>query len=78
MSKQIAVRLPDDVVDFIDQAVRDHAAPSRAAFVQTALERERRRLIAARDAALLAQQSNDPDDFDGLAAYAAGLNTGLE
>lgn len=77
MSKQIAVRLPDDVVDFIDQEVRDHSVASRAAFVQKALERERRRLIAARDAALLSRHSGGPDDFDDLAAYAAGLDTGL-
>lgn len=78
MSKQIAVRLPDEVVEFIDQQVRDHDVPSRAAFVQKALERERRRLIAARDAAVLSQLSGDSDGFDGLAAYAAELDTGLE
>ncbi|MEI7519311.1 MAG: ribbon-helix-helix domain-containing protein [Mycobacteriaceae bacterium] len=78
MSKQIAVRLPDEVVEFIDQQVRDHDVPSRAAFVQKALERERRRLIAAQDAAVLSQGPGDPDGFDGLAAYAAELDTGLE
>lgn len=78
MSKQIAVRLPDEVVEFIDQQVRDHDVPSRAAFVQKALERERRRLIAAQDAAVLSQLPGDPDGFDGLAAYAAELDTGLE
>lgn len=78
VSKQIAIRLPDEVVEFIDKQVRDHDVPSRAAFVQKALERERRRLIAARDAALLAQLPGDPDGFDGLAAYAAELDVGVE
>ena len=78
MSKQIAVRLPDDVVEFIDQQIRERYVPSRAAFVQTALERERRRLIAARDAAVLSQQVDDPEGFDRLAAYAAELDSGLE
>lgn len=78
VSKQIAVRLPDEVVEFIDQQVRDRDVPSRAAFVQKALERERRRLIAARDAAVLTQLLGDPDSFDGLAQYAAELDTGLE
>jgi Arc/MetJ-type ribon-helix-helix transcriptional regulator len=78
VSKQIAVRLPDEVVEFIDQQVRDHDVPSRAAFVQKALERERRRLIAAQDAAVLSQVPGDPDGFDSLAAYAAELDTGLE
>ena len=78
VSKQIAVRLPEDIVEFIDQAVHDRQVPSRAAFVQRALERERRRLIAARDAAILAEHAGDPEDFDRLAAYAAGLDSGLE
>jgi hypothetical protein len=51
---------------------------SRAAFVQSALARERRRLIAARDAELLSRQAGDPDGFESLATYAASLDTGLE
>ncbi|HZQ33015.1 MAG TPA: YlcI/YnfO family protein [Mycobacterium sp.] len=78
MSKQIAVRLPDEVVEFIDQEVRSKHAASRAAFVQRALERERRRLVAARDALILSRQNADPERFDDLAAYAAGLDMGLE
>lgn len=78
MSKQIAVRLPDDIVEFIDHQVGERRSRSRAAFVQNALERERRRLIAARDAAILTGGSGDEDSFDGLAEYAAGLETGLE
>lgn len=78
VSKQIAVRLPDEVVEFIDQQVRGRHVRSRAAFVQAALERERRRLVAARDAALLAQQAGDAEGFDYLARYTAGLDIGLE
>lgn len=78
VSKQIAVRLPDEVVEFIDQEVRELRVASRAAFVQKALERERRRLIAARDAEVLSRQVADEDDLDDLAAYAAGLDTGLK
>jgi len=77
VSKQIAVRLPDDVVEFIDREVRDHHVASRAAFVQVALERERRRLIAARDAAILAGQGSDAEGFDDLARYAAGRDVAL-
>jgi Arc/MetJ-type ribon-helix-helix transcriptional regulator len=78
VSKQIAVRLPDDIVDFIDGEVRDHQVASRAAFVQKALERERRRVIAARDAAILSARPGDPEGFDELAARAAAFDTGLE
>lgn len=70
MSKQIAVRLPDDLVEFIDRLVADGAARSRAVVVARAVDRERRREAAARDAAILARAGTDPD-LDGLAAYAA-------
>ena len=78
MSKQIAVRLPDDVVEFIDGEVRGRHVASRAAFVQVALERERRRVLADRDAALLSRQPGDLEGFDILARYAADSDTGLE
>ena len=70
MSKQIAVRLPDDIVDFIDRVVSDGEASSRAVVVSRALDRERRRQVAARDAAILAQVEPDPE-MQELAEYAA-------
>lgn len=77
VSKQIAVRLPDEVVAFIDTEVRSRRVASRAAFVQAALERERRRLTAARDAQLLSGQAGDPEGFDNLAVYGASLDSGM-
>ncbi|MGC4942711.1 ribbon-helix-helix domain-containing protein [Kribbella sp. DT2] len=71
MSKQITVRLPDELVDFMDRLVDDHKAPSRASVVARAMERERRRELAVRDLALLAEHG-EPSDLDGLAATAAG------
>lgn len=71
MSKQIAVRLPDDLVAFLDQVIADGAAGSRAELVHHALERERRRIIAERDIELLTRSAEKPDDLDDLAAYAA-------
>jgi len=70
MSKQIAVRLPDDLVAFVDGLVAAGRGTSRAAIVARALERERRREVAARDAAILATTPGDPD-LDRLAAFAA-------
>lgn len=72
MRKQIAVRLPEDLVAFVDDQVASAAAPSRAAVVTRALERERRRALAARDAEILARTGDDPD-LAGLAEYAAEL-----
>jgi Arc/MetJ-type ribon-helix-helix transcriptional regulator len=70
MSKQIAVRLPDDLVDFIDQLIDRGDATSRAVVVARAVAKERRREIAARDAAILAPLGDDPD-LDSLAEYMA-------
>ena len=71
MSRQIAVRLPDDLVEFVDELVDSGSARSRAAVVARALERERRRAMAARDAELLARTGPDPE-LEGLAEYAVG------
>jgi len=75
MTTQIAVRLPDELVAFIDELVRNGAVASRAAAVARALERERRRQIAERDAAILARLGPDPD-LDRLARHAAGTAMG--
>jgi Arc/MetJ-type ribon-helix-helix transcriptional regulator len=67
---KIAVRLPDELVRFIDQLVAEGRAPSRAAVVGRALERERRREAAARDAAILTAGTSD-EDLDELAEHVA-------
>ena len=72
MSTQIAIRLPDDLVAFVDDLVRRGDATSRAVVVTRALEREHRRTVAERDAAILARAGADPD-LDSLAQYAAGI-----
>ncbi|MBS9534336.1 antitoxin [Mycobacterium sp. M1] len=71
MSTQIAVRLPDDIVGFIDKEVRGQNARNRAAVVVRALERERRRRLAERDAEILAADTAVPSDLDPLAAHSA-------
>jgi Arc/MetJ-type ribon-helix-helix transcriptional regulator len=72
MSKQIAVRLADDLVEFIDEIVGTGKQRSRAAVVARALERERRRMLAARDAEILAATGPDPE-LAGLAEHAARI-----
>ena len=85
MTTQIAVRLPDDMVQFLDQLVARGQAPSRASVVERALAREFRRVIAARDAAILAEAAEaagaaapDEGDLDSLADYAARNPLDLE
>ncbi len=50
MNRQIAVRIPEELVEFVDELVTSGQARSRAAAVTGALERERRRAVAERDA----------------------------
>lgn len=75
MSKQIAVRLADDLVEFVDEVVASGRERSRAAVVARALERERRRFVAAHDAELLAKTGPDPE-LAGLADYASQVPLG--
>lgn len=70
MSIQIAVRLPDELVAFLDDAVRDGKATSRAALVTSALEREMRRLLAEQDADIL-RHVGSQDDLDELVTWTA-------
>jgi Arc/MetJ-type ribon-helix-helix transcriptional regulator len=77
MGKQIAIRLPDELVEFVDTAVASGKARSRASVVTRALERERRRAIAEKDAEILARTCPDPE-LAGLAVRAAGVPSALE
>lgn len=77
MSKQIAVRLPDELVEFVDGLVSSGSGSSRASVVRRALERERRRAAAQRDVEILALSGPDPQ-LSGLAEHAAKLPSALD
>ena len=68
MSTQIAVRLPDEMVAFLDRRVATGKAPSRAALVASAVEREMRRLAAEQDAQVLRAQGA-ADELDDLVQW---------
>lgn len=70
MSTQIAVRLPDEMVAFLDRIVATGKAPSRAALVAAALEREMRRQSAEHDAELL-REHGSADDLDDLVQWSS-------
>ncbi|MGA8046636.1 MAG: ribbon-helix-helix domain-containing protein [Dermatophilaceae bacterium] len=76
MSTQIAVRLPDEMVAFLDRTVATGKAPSRAALVASAVEREMRRLAAEHDAQVLRTQGA-ADDLDDLVEWTA-THAGME
>ena len=71
MSTQIAVRLPDEMVAFLDHTVATGKAPSRASVVAAAVEREMRRQAAEHDAQVLREHSStdDLDDLDDLVQW---------
>ena len=71
------MRLPEELVDFVDELVRQGAEGSRAAVVTRALQRERRRAVAARDVAILARAGDDPD-MDSLARHVGRAPLNLE
>ena len=74
MTTQIAIRLPDDMVAFLDKSVADGNAPSRAALVARAVEREMRRQVAEQDAAIL-RERGAADDLDELVAWSVAHAT---
>ena len=76
MTVQITVRLPDDLVEFVDTEVADGTAVSRADAVAKALVRERRRRVALADVAILRRGADD--DLDRLAAWAADQPVDLD
>ncbi|MDQ6522686.1 ribbon-helix-helix domain-containing protein [Nocardioides sp. LHD-245] len=70
MSTQIAIRLPDDMVAFLDRRVAEGRATSRAAIVSAAIEREIRRHAAEQDAQILRARGAS-DELDDLVAWSA-------
>ena len=76
MTTQIALRLPDELMEFVDGQVTSGSAISRAAVVVKALERERRRAAAEQDAAIYAAAGEG--DLDGLAAWAGAQSLDLD
>ncbi len=68
MTTQIAVRLPDELVEFLDRTVASGQATSRAAVVTSALEREMRRRLAEEDVRTLGRRGTE-DDLDDLVSW---------
>jgi Arc/MetJ-type ribon-helix-helix transcriptional regulator len=69
MTTQIAVRLPDELVAYVDSLVTTGAG-SRAAVVIRALHLYQQQLLAERDARIL-EEVGDYDEFDALVRHAS-------
>ena len=55
------MRLPDDLVEFLDELVASGDEPSRASIVTRALKREKRRLGTLKDVEILTRLGEDPE-----------------
>jgi len=77
MTTQVTVRLDDANMDFIDQLVTERKVRSRADAVNRALNRERRRLAAERDAEIYSRTEPDPD-MQAIAEWASANPTILD
>ena len=61
MSTQIAVRLPDELVVYIDGLVKGGEVKSRADFVARAIRREQRHRMTLADAEIYQRLGDDPE-----------------
>ena len=69
MTVQITVRLPDELVEFLDDEVKGGKASSRADSVAAALRQVRQTRAAERDAEIYARLAEQGDDDPELAAW---------
>lgn len=76
MSKQIAVRLPDELVDFLDKLIAEGRFDSRAAVVTRELKRLKRRIEAEQDAEIYRREGDD--DLAEFARYSSHLPMDLD
>lgn len=70
MTTQIAVRLPDEMVEFLDRSVAAGRASSRAALVAVAVEREMRLQAGQRDVEILTA-AGPADDLDDVVTWSS-------
>jgi Arc/MetJ-type ribon-helix-helix transcriptional regulator len=77
MSIQIALRLPEAVVDYIDAQILAGRAKSRSEVVTRFVARDRRRERAAQDVEriLADRAASATDDFDELDALVRAVST---
>ena len=73
VSIQIAVRLPDQLVNSLDELVDSGAARSRASVIERALLRELRYQRMVQEVEILNSEIGADEDLDSLARFGSGL-----
>ena len=71
MSVQIAIRLPDSLVETVDSLVASGAEKSRASVVERALLRELRRMRMVEEVQILAGTASESGDLVELTTFAS-------
>lgn len=77
MTKQITVRLPDELVAFIDELVGTGRFESRAAIITREVRRLQRRLIAEKDVEIYRREGEDPE-LVAIVKHMSGRHPALE
>ncbi len=77
VTRQIAVRLDEELVRFVDEEVAEGRARSRADLLSRAIQRERRRRRAEQDVRILTATGRDPD-LEAVARSAADTPLDLD
>ena len=71
-TKQITIRVDEDLVDFVDSLVNTGSRTSRADAINHALARERRHQTTLHDVEIIKSHDGEPyPDLDGLAEWAS-------
>jgi len=79
MSTQIAVRLPDEQVAFLDREVAQGHAGSRAQLVGKALRRMEREQVAAHDLEVIIASGGNPySELEGMLEALASTYPGID
>ena len=79
MTIQIAVRLDDDLVAFLDDAVAQGQVSTRTEGVRVALEKWRREQRISREIAILDSIKDDPDpELDAWLSHTSGHQPPLD
>ena len=73
MSIQIAVRLPDQLVNSLDEMVHSGAARSRASVIERALLRELRYQRMVQEVEILNSEIGADEDLDSLAQFSSNV-----
>ncbi len=78
MTVQVAVRIPDELAEALDNLIEAGEAESRTSVIVTAIRRELRRIQDEQDIAILRATSELDIEFDDMHIHARSTQTDLD